>query len=279
MYLCYPKYRLIMNKIFYAFITLLAITSCANSYNVQGTSNVSTLDGRMLYLKILQNNEFKNIDSCDVVHGQFHFDGNLDSVRMANIFMDEESVLPLVLESGSINVKLDDTQQVVSGTPLNDKLFKFFKKYQQLQNQQMELVHKHDQAIMDGSDMNVVTQKLNQEALQLADQEDKLVTSFVTENFDNVLGPGVFFMVTVRNQYPMLSPWIEDIMSKATDHFKNDPYVKDYYQKAQENEQIMNGTKDAGIAPPPDVASQVNPDAAPAPTANDLAKPTIPEKE
>lgn len=279
MYLCYPKYRLIMNKIFYAFITLLAITSCANSYNVQGTSNVSTLDGRMLYLKILQNNEFKNIDSCDVVHGQFHFDGNLDSVRMANIFMDDESVLPLVLESGSINVKLDDTQQVVSGTPLNDKLFKFFKKYQQLQNQQMELVHKHDQAIMDGSDMNVVTQKLNQEALQLADQEDKLVTSFVTENFDNVLGPGVFFMVTVRNQYPMLSPWIEDIMSKATDHFKNDPYVKDYYQKAQENEQIMNGTKDVGIAPPPDVASQVSPDAAPAPTANDLAKPTIPEKE
>ena len=141
----------------------------------------------------------------------------------------------------------------------------------------MELVHKHDQAIMNGSDMNVVTQKLNQEAAGLADQEDKLVTSFVTENFDNVLGPGVFFMVTMRNQYPMLSPWIEDIMSKATENFKNDPYVKDYYSKAQENEQIMNGTRDAGQMAPVDVP-QVNPDAAPAPTANDLAKPTIPEK-
>ena len=93
-----------MNKILYAFITLLAMTSCANSYNIQGTSNVSTLDGRMLYLKILKNNDFKNIDSCDVVHGQFHFDGNLDSVSMANIFMDDEAVLPLVLESGDINV-------------------------------------------------------------------------------------------------------------------------------------------------------------------------------
>ncbi len=266
-----------MNKIFYAIITLLAITSCANNYNIQGTSNVSTLDGRMLYLKILKNNEFKNIDSCDVVHGQFHFCGNLDSVKMANIFMDDEAVLPLVLESGDINVKLDDVQQVVSGTPLNDKLFKFFKKYQQLQNQQMELVHKHDQAIMNGNDMNVVTQKLNQEAANLADQEDKLVTSFVTENFDNVLGPGVFFMVTMRNQYPMLSPWIEDIMSKATEHFKNDPYVKDYYQKAQENEQIMNGTRDAGQMEAPAGAQQMNPEAVPAPTANDLAKPTIPE--
>lgn len=268
-----------MNKILYAFITLLAMTSCANSYNIQGTSNVSTLDGRMLYLKILKNNDFKNIDSCDVVHGQFHFDGNLDSVRMANIFMDDEAVLPLVLESGDINVKLDDAQQIVSGTPLNDKLFKFFKKYQQLQNQQMELVHKHDQAIMNGSDMEMVTRKLNEEAIRLADQEDKLVTSFVTENFDNVLGPGVFFMVTMRNQYPMLSPWIEDIMSKATEHFKNDPYVKDYYQKAQENEQIMNGTRDAGQDASAMQAPQVNPNAAPAPTANDLAKPTIPENQ
>ena len=268
-----------MNKILYAFITLLAMTSCANSYNIQGTSNVSTLDGRMLYLKILKNNDFKNIDSCDVVHGQFHFDGNLDSVRMANIFMDDEAVLPLVLESGDINVKLDDAQQIVSGTPLNDKLFKFFKKYQQLQNQQMELVHKHDQAIMNGSDMELVTRKLNEEAILLADQEDKLVTSFVTENFDNVLGPGVFFMVTMKNQYPMLSPWIEDIMSKATEHFKNDPYVKDYYQKAQENEQIMNGTRDAGQDASTMQAPQVDPNAAPAPTANDLAKPTIPENQ
>lgn len=273
-----------MNKIFYAFISLLALTSCANSYDITGTSNVSTLDGRMLYLKVLKDAEFKSVDSCDVVHGQFHFDGTLDSVRMANIFMDDEPVLPLVLESGAITVKLDDTQQVVSGSPLNDKLFGFFKKYQQLQNQQRELVHKHDQAIMNGSDMNVVTRQLTAEANRLAEQEDKLVTTFVTDNFDNVLGAGVFFLVTMGNQYPMLTPWIEDIMSKATDHFKNDAYVKDYYQKAQENQAIMNGTHEStgGVTPEMEqmAAPQGDPSAATAPAAtptpNDLAKPTIP---
>ena len=183
-----------MNKIFYALITLVALTSCASSYDISGTSNVSTLDGRMLYLQILKNNEFSKIDSCDVVHGQFHFQGTVDSVRMANVFMDDEPVLPLVLEAGSITVKLDDVQQVVSGTPLNDKLFGFFKKYQQLQNQQRELVHKHDQAIMNGSDMQAVTAQLNAEAMQLSEQEDKLVTTFITDNFENVLGPGVFFL-------------------------------------------------------------------------------------
>ena len=62
-----------MNKIFLAIIALLALASCANTYEIKGTSNVSTLDGRMLYLKILKDNNFKSIDSCDVLHGQFHF--------------------------------------------------------------------------------------------------------------------------------------------------------------------------------------------------------------
>ena len=124
-----------MNKVLYAFLSVMCLTSCVNSYNIQGSSNVSTLDGRMLYLKVLKNNDFKNVDSCDVVHGQFHFAGSVDSVRMANIFMDDESVLPLVLESGDITIKIDNTQQIVSGTPLNDKLFKFFNKYNQLKNQ------------------------------------------------------------------------------------------------------------------------------------------------
>lgn len=258
-----------MNKIIYALLVAFALTSCGNSYKINGTSNVSTLDGRMLYLKILKDNDFKTIDSCDVVHGQFHFCGAFDSVCMANIFMDDESVLPLVLESGDITIKIDNTQQTVSGTPLNDELFKFFNKYNQLKNQEAELLHTHDRAIMDGSDMDAVTRKLNDEAMRLTAEEDKLVTTFVTENFDNVLGPGVFFMMTIGYRYPELTPWIEDIMSKATDKFKNDPYVKDFYQKALENQAIMNGMKDMNTAP-----AQPMPDG---PTPNQLAQPAAAE--
>lgn len=276
--------QLLMNKILYAFLTVLTLASCSNQYNIQGSSNVSTLDGRMLYLKVLKNNDFKNIDSCDVVHGQFQFNGSFDTVRMANIFMDDESVLPLVLEKGDITIKIDNTQQTVSGTPLNDELFKFFNKYNQLKNQEAELVHTHDRAIMNGQDMYAVTQKLNAEAQRLSEQEDKLVTTFVTENFDNVLGPGVFFMVTIANPYPELTPWIEDIMSKATEKFKNDAYVKDYYQKAQENQAIMNGMKTPENMQPTPGMNQQAPQPAPGmnnhqpvpdgPTPNELAQPS-----
>lgn len=258
-----------MNKLFYTLISLLGLASCANTYNIQGSSNVSTLDGRMLYLKVLKDNDFKKLDSCDVVHGQFHFAGAFDSVAMASIFMDDESVLPLVLEGGDISIKIDNTQQSVSGTPLNDELFRFFKKWNQLRGEQLELVHRHDQAIMDGSDMNQVIKELNAESVRLSVLEDSLVTTFVTDNFDNVLGPGVFMMVTLGNPYPQLTPWIEDIMSKATTHFKNDAYVKDYYQKAQENEQIMNGMREVPALAPTQPAQPVQP----APTPNELAQP------
>jgi hypothetical protein len=233
-----------MKKLLFALLTIFLLTSCGQTYDIQGSSNLSSLDGRMLYLKVLQDNDFKSIESCDVVHGQFHFQGAFDTVRMANIFMDDEGILPLVLESGNISIKINNTQQTVSGTPLNDELFKFFSQYNQLKARQAELVHRHDQAIMDGQNMDVITAQLNREAAAISEEEDHLVTSFVTDNFDNVLGPGVFFMVTIGFQYPELTPWIEDIMSKATDKFKNDAYVKDYYQKAQENEQIMNGMKE-----------------------------------
>ena len=263
-----------IKKIIYGFVTVLAMTSCAHSYNVIGSSNVSNLDGRMLYLKVLKNNDFKNLDSCDVVHGQFHFVGTFDSVRIANIFMDDESVLPVVLESGDITVKIDNTQQIVSGTPLNDKLFLFFKKWNQLRNQQSELVHRHDLAIMEGQNMQEVNKRLNAESERLTREEDHLVTHFVIDNFDNVLGPGVFFMMTIGYPYPVLTPWVEDIMSKATDNFKNDPYVRDYYQKAQENEQIMNGMKEVPMTAP--VAPQTPmgpPPTSFAPTPNELAAP------
>ena len=54
-----------MHKILFAFATMALMASCAKSYNVQGSSSISSLDGSKLYLKAVKNNELKSIDSCD----------------------------------------------------------------------------------------------------------------------------------------------------------------------------------------------------------------------
>lgn len=231
-----------MKRVIYAFCVLAILVSCGSSYSIQGTSDVSTLDGRMLYLKVYKDNDFKTVDSCDVVHGQFQFNGVIDTVRMATLYMDANSLMPVVLENGDILVSINNTQQRVSGTPLNEKLFGFMESYRQLENQFNDLGHKLSEAIMNGEDEQEVSARLSKEAQEIIIQEDKLVTSFISDNFDNVLGPGVFFMVTAADRYPELQPWIEEIWSKATDQFKNDSYVKDYYEKARLNEAILNGS-------------------------------------
>ena len=265
-----------MNKVLYFMLGLLAFTSCANTYSITGTTNVSTLDGQKLYLKVLKDTALKNLDSCDVVHGQFHFAGSVDSVRVGTILLDENNGLPVVLESGDIQVKIDNTQESVTGTPLNDKLTKFRQKFTQLMNQSAELVHVHDQAIMNGKNMNSVNAKLAAESDRINQRMDKLVTKFVEENFDNVLGPYIFIN-TCMNRYnaPMLDAWIEDIMSKATEKFKNDPMVKEYYEAAQQNQNIMNGMQSAPAQ------SQPEPQAAPAdgPTPNEMAQPATNQQE
>lgn len=230
-----------MNNILYVLVAVATFASCANSYNVQGSSSVSSLDGSKLYLKAVKDNELKNIDSCDVIHGQFQFSGTLDTIRMASLFMDDESIMPIVLEEGEITINIDNANQQVSGTPLNNKLYEFLSKHNQLDNQMSELAHKQSRMLLDGIDEDQINEELSKEAAAIAKEEDRLVTTFIIDNFDNVLGPGVFMMITSRFKYPILTPQIEDIMSKATPKFKNNPYVKDYYQTATENEARMQG--------------------------------------
>ena len=236
------------NKVIYAVLTVaVMVTACAEQttelYNIQGSSSVSVLDGSKLYLRVLMGEEMKNIDSCEVVHGDFGFSGQLDSTRLALLAI-RDGGMPLVIEKGDIKVTIDKTGNKVSGTPLNEKLYDYIDKHIQLDNQRGELGHKEAQMILNGMDEQSIRQTLATENQRLLQQIDSLETGFILTNLDNVLGPCAFQMLTNGYPYPVLTPQIEEIMGKATDRFKNDPYVKDYYSKAREILARMKGEID-----------------------------------
>jgi hypothetical protein len=129
--------------------------------------------------------------------------------------------------------------------------------------------------LLDGIDEDVINRQLSVEAARLAQQEDSLVTNFIVENFDNVLGPGVFMMLTGSYPYPVLTPQIEDIMSKATKKFKEDPYVKQYYQAAHEIEARQNGLVDDVTQAP---AAQQQPAPPAEPDSMQLPPLSLPQK-
>lgn len=278
-----------MNKVLYALLTLAAFTSCANSFNIQGTSNVSSLDGRKLYLKTDQGDSLINLDSCDVVHGQFSFHGTIDSVKVAQVFMDDVNLqFPVVLEKGDITLRLDNTQQRVSGTPLNDKLNDFWTKFTQLRNQYVEIDHEESAAILNGHDEETVNARLIKKALGVYAKGDRLFTKFITENFDNILGPWGFLTRitydTTPNAFPIwmndymyanvvnqLPSWIEYIMAKATDTFKQNPQVKAFYADFQQAQKEMNGTAEPAAAAIPDTTGTAPTAAVTPPTPAQMA--------
>lgn len=218
-----------MKNLVYAFAFTAALVSCADSYNIQGSSSLALLDGNKLYLKVAQGKEMKNLDSCEVVHGKFRFAGLLDTTQMAALYMDDKSVMPLVVERGDISIRIDDTQQNVSGSPLNEVLYEFLDKHKRLGNRMEELDHRYSQMLLDGIDEDTIVQELTAEAKVITQQEDSLVTDFVTSNFDNVLGPFIFVQMSSS------VPQVEHIMSKAPEEFKQLPEVSEFYNNVTSN--------------------------------------------
>ena len=258
-----------MKNIFYFLCAAAALASCSSSYNIQGISDVQNLDGHMMYIKAMQDNELKNIDSCDVVHGKFEFRGSIDTVKVGTLFINNEGVMPVVLEEGDITIKFNTAKQTCTGTYLNDKLTDFIEKYNQITNQLADLSHQEAQAMMNGEDMNLVYRELQKKSLALNEESDTLVTSFIEQNFDNVLGPFIFRMVT-DTEIPMTNAWIEALMLKATDTFKNDRYVKAFMEEANRNQAIMTGMDDPSPAIPENPAEDKEQTT---PTPNEMAKP------
>ncbi len=233
-----------MTKFLCSVVVLAAFVSCAEqfteSYNIQGSSSVSVLDGSKLYLKVMNGQELQSIDSCEVVHGGFGFIGKLDTTRIAMLSI-RDGGMPLVIEKGDIKVTIDRTGHKVSGSPMNELLYDYMDKLLQLTNQRAELGHKEAQMMLDGVDERTIATVLSEEDGRLLMQIDSLETHFILDNLNNVLGPCAFQMLTAGFNYPVLTPQIEEIMSKATDKFKNDPYVFEYYKTAKEILARMKG--------------------------------------
>lgn len=228
-------YRMKIRLIVIALISALVFASCAHGYLIEGSSSVSRLDGKMLFVKVPQGSQMINVDSAEVIHGLFHMQGEVDSAIIAALYMDDQSIMPLVVEEGKIQIMIDNARLCVSGTPLNDKLYDFVGKKNSLDDRAFEVERMESRLIMDGKPMEEVEAEINQEREKLNTELDELVKSFIQSNYENVLGPGVFLMLCNGFPYPLVTPLIEEIMADAPESFKNHALVKEYMEAAREN--------------------------------------------
>ena len=216
---------------------LLMLVSCRSQYMVKGSSNVDELEGKMLTLKVYVDGEMRDIDSTRVVHGRFNFGGGMDSTMLGNIFLGDLSIMPIVLEEGEVKLQINETQQTATGTPLNDTLTGFIQRKTQLDARMAELPHLEARMIMDGTDDAEIKFELRKQSKELAAENDELITHFIRTNYNNVLGPGIFMILTSNLPHPILTPQLEELIMNAPPYFLGHPYIKEYIEKAKKIEE------------------------------------------
>lgn len=236
------KYKMFVH---YAFplLALLLCASCSRGYRIEGQSSVTSLDGKMLYLKSLQDGDWVAVDSAEVIHGLFKMKGPVDSVRMVTLYMGDEGLMPLVLENGHIRVDIANVQMKAEGTPLNDKLYEFIDKRNALELAIEEVDRKEARMVLDGVALDDIHDQLQQESDSLVGAMNTYLKQFIAENYENVLGPSVFMMMCSTLPYPVMTPNIEAILKDAPASFKNNVLVKDYVSKAKENMKLIEEHK------------------------------------
>ena len=99
---------------------------------------------------------------------------------------------------------------------------------------------KGNRMIMDGTSIDVVEQELSKGHEKLSKELDSLVKTFIKDNYENALGPGMFIMMVNGFPYPMMTPLVEELVNEAPESFKSNNLVKKYMDAAKQNTEKLN---------------------------------------
>lgn len=221
-----------MRQIYFFFLLLIGLTACSSQYNIDGNSSLACLDGKKLYLRVPNTKgeaaKNVNLDSCVVVHGRFSFGGRIDSIAMAEIYVGDQHLMPVVLEGGQLLLQVDNYAQTVTGGPLNDRLTEFMTQRARFDNELWELDRMANHMIFNGKTMASVVETLEPKRRALLNKIEKLEIKFVLENANNVLGEGYFLMLTEQQPFPVMTKQLQEIVEKAPASFRKTPSVRNY---------------------------------------------------
>ena len=225
-------------RLFYGTLLLMPalLSSCSEEYSIAGRTTVPILDGQMLHLRTTSDDMTQmDIDSCQVVHGHFSFYGDMDTIRMAQVYMGSDFSMPLVIETGNLRIQVDNMGSRVTGSPMNEKLYKFFQKQARLNNELANIDSKFMQMAREGKTLEDIRKKLLPKRQKILDRAEKLESEFIIENSDNILGPGYFMMMMSQFPTPIITEEIHRILDEVSPEFFNSPYIRTYIQQASMN--------------------------------------------
>lgn len=229
-------------QLIYILCMTACFLSCTKSYKIIGESNIQDIDGKTISLRTSENGEWRTLDSCEVLHGQFCMKGKIDSTLIATLFLDGHPLMPMILERGKIDISISNIALKAAGTPLNDSLYKFIARKYQLDLRTVELERLEAQMIMNGYDQITIQHRIDSTYQALRDEMQSLVLHFIESNYNNALSLCGFSMLCNGLPYPAITPLIQSVIDNAPKTFLANPNISKFLHEARKQ------TEQYGIA-------------------------------
>lgn len=217
-----------MVRFFTLLMSAAMLVSCGDCYHIDGKSSSSHFDGKMAYLRMLDD-AGTVVDSAEIVHGTFKMSGDVDSVMMLMLYMDDACIAPLVLEDGEMTVDISYADATVSGTHLNDSLYAFLRRKKGYDNEFSRMDSEIARQVLDGGNYDTVKEEVGNACDKLCSDYYGYIEDFITSNYDNVLSSGVFLLICRSTPVDVLPESFFSIFDDAPDTFKEQPALAGYF--------------------------------------------------
>lgn len=229
-------YKLLKYSLFAALVPLLA--SCLGKYSLKGSTD-GFYNGEQAYIKVDSGGVWHTVDSCDILHGCFEMSGEVDAPFLTSLFIGEEAIMPVIIESGDIVVNLSMRDADVSGTNLNDQLSRFIEDKDVFERRIMEIERRETALILDGHTAESAAAEVREAIAAVGDSMNLFVEKTIRDHYNTVLGPCIFQLLCSAMPYPLMTKQVEGILADAPQSFKDNHFVKMFVAAAEENMQRM----------------------------------------
>ena len=232
-----------MKNLFALILSAIVFIACNEGYSVKGTIATEVLDGRNVYIKRNIDNTFVIIDSCKITHSTFELTGKADSSHMVALYIDDTPIIPFVAERGRMEIDIQEAGVTIKGTPLNDKLNSLMREQAELEKRMNRFERIETAMILEGSTAEAAQAYVSDSIDAIGAAMEMLMNGYIRKNFDNVLGPCIFALMYSAMPIPLMNDELESLYNDAPVTFRNDAFVKKFYNVARENaRRLENGT-------------------------------------
>lgn len=231
------------NLLLLSFISLfvILILSCKDKYHISGVAyDGEVADGTLIHIKQEKDGKWHTLNSCEILHGNFKMEGDLDTTLLTALFIDDIPTLPLVLESGVISVNIEPQIIRITGTEHNDKLNKFILHKEKLENHITKLERERTSLATTTHTHKNRDIEIRDSIASVMHRFGSFIEGFIIDNHHTLLGPCVFRLLCSTLPRPEVTPQIERLTANAPAKFLNSPFVKAYLEKARKNSGILH---------------------------------------